>query len=182
MSLINTQNGLTSAGAGIDAASAGTGTAQIAYGSFNNASPSTGFVTNGPDLITNYNEDPDADTVANANFLEFIETAPGPNVNLVSGNEVYLGSFQVQVGSQSTTYNLTSLNNETFGVNGGEDGNTLTGDGTDLDMPGSPDYTGADASPAYTFTVAVATPEPGSFGLAAAVTAIGVSRRRRAAR
>ena len=180
-SYITANNGVSSAGAAVNVKSttggtaASFGTGMLLYtssSSFGNPSTTTG---NFPTLV--YNQG----TGAAANNLEFEQTITNaqPGVTPTS-SLLLLGTLDVTVGSGTTTYVLTSLNEDTiadgpngFGAEG--DGNTLVQGppgnagnnffpGTDLDKSGATPsgavdpgtITGADAnslSSPYTFTV-----------------------------
>jgi hypothetical protein len=176
-SLITSKNGLYSAGAAINVKTANGSAAQVQNQgfTFNGSKEPDGFT--GPTIAV-YNQG----TGSAANNLEFLEaistTAASQNqgVTTNTGGRYFLGSQKITVGSGTTTYTLTSLNNDT--INGGnsqlgqENGNTVTipgplNGGFDLDVSSSnPAYTGANQAAVYTFTVQVAAvPEPGSLVL-----------------
>jgi hypothetical protein len=176
-SYITAQGGLFSAGAGINDP-ATTASAQIVSGSF--VEPS-GFSSSPPPAIY-YNQTGGGQSGSNLEFQE--ATAIGGSLVPVVGGQVLIGTFNIKVGSASTTYTLTSLKDDTIdGSNsqlGQSDGNTeagTNGTGGDLDKVGNASYTGADAATPFTFTVSA--PEPGSLTLVGLAGLGGLLLRRR---
>jgi hypothetical protein len=92
------------------------------------------------------------------NNLEFVGLAgsSGPFA-FPTGGKVELGVLDITVGTGTTTYLVTSLDQDTINGSssllGQSDGNTITDTDADLDAGGA-GYTGADAASAYSFTVA----------------------------
>lgn len=172
---ISANGGLGGAGAAVNVSGTTSGSpASITNGSFT-AAPS---FAGGP-ITTDYNQG----TGNNLEFLEAIPTTAATGVMPVN-QQVLLGTLNITVGSGTTTYSLTSLNDDTInGSNsnlGQTDGNTVTIDppplGSDLDAP-SASYSGADLAPAFTFTVSPV-PEPACLSMFA--LALIALRRKRA--
>ena len=189
-SLITGNGGLFSAGAAFDATNPGSGEALVQSGTFVANSGFNGIVSPA------YNQG----TGNAANNLEINEniavtSPPTAGVALTSSStvgstttdKVLLGTINVKVGSASTSFNLTSLADESWGNGGGGfNGNTLTAvNNIDLDSTnnvpngGGFTYTGSDANTAGTnFTVTPsAVPEPVSFAVFG-VGALGLLIRR----
>ena len=180
-SFINSKGGLTNAGAAVNVVGTLGGTAaQIPNAGY---TPSSAFP--GP-LLTFYNQ---GTTPAKSNNLEFTEAVTSGSVAPdVTSSSIFLGKLLVTVGSGSTTYILTSLGNDTITNSSGGNsqlgqvnGNTLTQlpapFGTDLDVTQQGVFTGANASPGFTFKVN-ATPEPASMGLLGLCALSLLARRR----
>jgi len=172
-SFITAEGGLTGAGAAVNVSGTTGGTAaSIPPASFSLASPFTG-----PSDIV-YNQ-------GTGNNLEFTEATALHSEVFPTNHEILLGTLNITVGTGTTTYSLTSLFNDTINNSsselGQEDGNTTTLNpspfGTDLDAGGA-DFTGADAAPGTSFTVAPV-PEPGSLSLLGIGSIALLSRRRR---
>lgn len=167
--------GLAGAGAGLNFTGVTGGTAStVANGTFTPASSLA------PTTHSLYYNQP-----TNANNLEFVELAgdTGPFPSPPTNGLLLLGTIDIKVGSGTSTFALTSLNNDTIDDSnsnlGQEDGNTVTVNSTDLDKTGQSGFTGADAAALYTFTVSpTVMPEPGSISLLG-LGALGLLTRRR---
>jgi hypothetical protein len=183
-SFIQQQNGLFSAGAAFDVRSPAAGDAQVAGGfTFNTATEPKGF--SGPTKA--YYNQGTGSAANNVEFLEAVGNSASQGMSVNTGGLYFLGSQTVTVGTGTTKFALTSLDNDTINnsnsILGQSDGNTLTfpppNPGFDLDSTAHPSlYTGADLAPTYFFTVS--SPEPGSLvlgSMAASALALGAWRR-----
>ncbi len=186
-SYVNAQNGLQGAGAGLNVVSTSGGTAAAitgtGQGTFTFATPFVGGLNS-----AFYNQ-------GTGNNLEFSETTPlaatgGPtNPNGNSTGLIFLGTVGIQVGTGTTTYDLSSLFNDTINGSNSQLGQsngyttTFTSPHHDLDVTSAGNYTGANAAGFYSFTVGPAgVPEPSSViltGLTGALFGFGAWRRRR---
>lgn len=116
------------------------------------------------------------------NYPELTEVTP-------TFYRVPIATLYVDGGLGTTTFSLTSIDNDTISggsgaaANGGTDQGQVTGspNGADYDLGGtaanSEAFTGADAAPATIFTVAV--PEPASIAILMVGALAGCARRRR---
>lgn len=189
-SFITANGGLLGAGAAVNVVGTTGGTA-ASFGSgsavFN---PNTTDFGNPPVLASSLYYNQGAGPAANN--LEFQEAHSNTQsgVNPTAG-KVLLGTLDIQVGTGKTTYDLTSLFNDT--INGGNsatgqtNSNTVTTNpvpfGSDLDVTQPGVYTGANDAPATVFTVnssASPVPEPASLAVFAAGAMGLLIRRRRA--
>jgi hypothetical protein len=155
--IVTPDGGLLGAGAGVNATGTTGGTsASFTSGAFTEPSPPWGSTS------AFYNQ-------GGGSNLEFVNLAPfgGPYPDLttdLTGDDILLGTLDITVGTGTTTYLLTSLNDDT--INGSDsqlgqtDGNTVDDSGADLDAGGI-GFTGADAAAGESFTV-VPTPSVGS--------------------
>jgi hypothetical protein len=175
-STIAAHNGLIGAGAAINIGSpVSSSAAQIVSGSF--VVPAA-F---GGGNLADYNQG----SGAAANNLEVSDAIGTSQPHVLPANGlVLLGTVNVTVGSAMTTFDLTSLDKDTInGSNsqlGQGNGNTVSQDGTDYDVTQSGVYTGANDTPAYTFTVGATStvPEPASLSVFG-IGALGLLFRRR---
>jgi hypothetical protein len=158
--IIGPDGGLDSAGAAVNVASSTGTAASIGSSSFTAASP---FGQPGAGSIY-YNQSP-------GNNLEFSElTGPSGPFPTPTGGLILLGTLDITTGLGTTTYHLTSLNDDTIPDaqlgDGGGDGFTEAKNTTDFDVADGSGYTGADAASQTIFTVTgTAVPEPASFTL-----------------
>ena len=179
-SYISANGGVTGAGAALDTrGTTGGSSASIPSGSF-----TFGPAFGGPHSAY-YNQ-------GSGSNLEFGEgIAPGASTVMPDATgKILLGTLNVTVGSGKTSYDLTSLGNDTINNSssaiGQSNGNTTTQNpppfGSDLDVtPASGAYTGANASPGDVITVGPAgstVPEPASLAVFG-VGAMGLLARRR---
>jgi hypothetical protein len=179
-SFIAANGGVSEAGAAINFSSASTqgGTlspATFASGSFAPASPYTAPSSYSLTYYSNSGQD----AVEFVLVVPFGDTNPTPTNGLIE-----LGLLNITAGTATTSFSLTSINEDTIpgGAGGGGDGYTMTPNNFDLDETGQPGYVGADAASPTVFTVApsAALPEPTSLSLLG-VSAFGLLRRIRRA-
>lgn len=174
-SFINANGGVIGAGAAVNVVGTTGGSAASIPGLSNPSNYLTGpFVAAGtfaygPNTIY-YNQ-------GTGNNFEF-DAVPSGATSITSNGVVgkmLLGTLSITVGSGTTTYDLTSLMNDT--INGGNsamgqsDGNTYVADpnpggGTDIDAINNGTVFGADQASATVFTVSpTVVPEPASLSL-----------------
>jgi len=184
-SLIASEHGLFSAGAGVNVVAPFATESQVVRNGFlfNGAPEPNGFT--GATSVA-YNQGTGL-AANNLEFLEAVNPTAGSGDTANTNGLFFLGDLKITVGKGRTTFALTSLNNDTInGSNsqlGQTDGNTLTFlHNFDLDAgpPPGPSFGGADSAPAFNFVVQ-ALPEPTSllvFGTACASgAALGAWRR-----
>lgn len=199
-SFINSNGGLIGAGAAVNVVGTTGGTQDSIVGGNSSAFTANSSFGNAPVLGTNlyFNQG----TGAAANNLEFTESITKSQSTVLSlgnqGNDlILLGTFDVTVGTGTTTYILTSLYNDT--IDGGSsalgqiNGNTVTelpantppgfdiDSGTYTNSYGTPivNVTGANAATGFEFIVTSA-PEPSSVmltGLVFVGLGFGINRR-----
>ena len=174
---IAANGGVSTAGAAINFDSATTlgGTlspATFASGSFTPASPFTAPST----FSLTYYSNSGQDAVEFALVVPSGDTDPTP-----TGGLIELGLLSITAGTGTTSFSLTSINDDTIpgGAGGGGDGYTMTANSFDLDATGQAGYVGADAASPTVFTVdpTADLPEPTSLSLLA-MGALGLLRRR----
>lgn len=168
----NAGGGLTNAGAAVNVVSAtGGSAAQIPASAANSTTTFVPAAAFGGPTSEYYDQ---GTTSASQNNLEFTEgVVSSANAIQTTNNKILLGTLHITVGTGTTTFTVTTLNNDTInGSNsalGQSNFNTTTLDptplGSDLDVS-SANYTGANDEPAFNFTVSpTPTPEPASLAL-----------------